>query len=222
LDIFDLKVNQRNVFGKGPARDLRQKGLVPAVLYGPKRESLSLIVSPLELKKIYKKSGSDQVILNLIVENGGTQNVTVMIKDVQVSPVTREYLHIDFLEISLDQEIVVSIAVEVTGKSVGAERGGLLNVVRHELEVSCLPMDMPDKIVVDVSELDIGDALHIEDIDVGDKVKLLAEPELTVLTVVPPTVVEEEVPEEELEEEALEEGEEPEGEKAEAPEEASE
>ena len=157
----------------------------------------------------------------MLFRSVGSQNVTVMVKELQMSPVSREYLHVDFLEISLDQEFVVSIPVVAIGKSKGVERGGLLQVVRHQLEVSCLPADMPDKIEVDITELDIGDALHIGDLDPGANVKLLAEPGLTVVTVVAPKVEEEEVPEEELEE-ALEEGEEPEGDEAEASEEDSE
>jgi len=171
----------------------------------------------MDLDKIYKTSGTEQVIFNLVIENGGTQNVTAMVKEVQATPVTRQYLHVDFYEISLDEEIVVSILVEVTGKSKGVERGGFLQVVRHELEVSCLPTDMPDSIRVDVTDLDIGDAIHVEDLALIDKVKLLADPGLTVLTVVAPTVEEEELPEEE----EIEEAEETEGEEAEAPQEAS-
>jgi large subunit ribosomal protein L25 len=217
LEIFDLKVTQRHTFGKGSARTLRREGLVPAILYGPKRDSLPLTVSPHDLDKIYKTSSSEQVIFNLVIENGGTQNVTAMVKEVQAAPVTRQYLHIDFYEISLDEEIVVNIPVEVTGKSKGVERGGFLNVVRYELEVSCLPTDMPDNIQIDVTDLDIGDAIHVEDLAVMDKVKLLADPGLTVLTVVAPTIEEEELPEEE----EIEEAEEIEGEEAEAPQEAS-
>jgi large subunit ribosomal protein L25 len=191
--------------------------LVPAILYGPKRDSLPLTVSPLDLDRIYKTSSSEQVILNLVIENGGTQNVTAMVKEVQAAPVTRQYLHIDFYEISLDEEIVVSIPVVVTGKSMGVERGGFLQIVRYELEVSCLPTDMPDNIQVDVTDLDIGDAVHVEDLTVIDKVKLLADPGLTVVTVVAPTMEEEELPEEE----EIEEAEEVEGEEAEASEEPS-
>lgn len=217
MEIFDLKVTERHTFGKGSARTLRREGLVPAILYGPKRDTLALTLSPLDLDKIYKTSGSDQVILNLVIENGGAQNVTAMVKEVQATPVTQQYLHIDFYEISLDEKIVVGILVEVTGKSKGVERGGFLQVVRHELEVSCLPTDMPEKIQVDVTDLDIGDAIHVEDLALIDKVEILADPGLTVLTVVAPTVEEEELPEEE----EVEEGEEAEGEEAEAPEEAS-
>jgi large subunit ribosomal protein L25 len=159
-----------------------------------------LTISTLDLDKIYKASGTERVILNLIIRNGGTRRVTAVVKQVQSSPVTGKYLHIDFYEISLSEEIVVKVPVEVTGRSKGVERGGLLQLVRHELEISCLPADMPDKIEVDVTNLDIGDSIHIGDIDLGDKGRLLADTGLTVTTVVAPTVVEEEVPEEELEE----------------------
>ncbi|MBW2171654.1 MAG: 50S ribosomal protein L25/general stress protein Ctc [Deltaproteobacteria bacterium] len=217
MEIIDLKVTERHTFGKGSARTLRREGLIPAILYGPKRDSLPLTLSPLELDKIYKTTGTEQVIFNLVIENGGTQNVTAMVKEVQSTPVAQQYLHVDFYEISLDEKIVVGILVEVTGKSKGVERGGFLQVVRHELEVSCLPTDMPDKIQVDVTDLDIGDAIHVGDLALIDKVKILADADLTVLTVVAPTVEEEELPEEE----EVEEGEEVEGEEVEAPEEAS-
>jgi len=199
LEIFDLKSTQRNTFGKNSARALRRQGLIPAVLYGPKTESVPLTISPLDLDNVYKASGTERVVLNLIIENGGTQNATAVVKEVQASPVTGQYLHIDFYEISLDEEIVVNVPIEVTGRSKGVERGGFLQVVRYELEISCLPADMPDKIEVDVTGLDIGDSIHIGDIDLGDKVRLLADTGFTVATVVAPTVEEEEIPEEELE-----------------------
>ncbi|RLB82292.1 MAG: 50S ribosomal protein L25 [Deltaproteobacteria bacterium] len=200
MEIFDLKAFHRNTFGKNSARALRRQGLIPAVLYGPQRESMPLTVSPFELDKVYKESGTERVILNLIIKNGGTQDVTAMVKELQTSPVTDQYLHVDFYEISLDQEITVSVLVEVTGKSKGVERGGFLQVVRHELEISCLPADMPDKIEVDVTNLDIGDSIHVEDIELGDKIRLLTDTHLTVVTVVAPKVEEEAVSEEEAEE----------------------
>ncbi|HID31483.1 MAG TPA: 50S ribosomal protein L25 [Desulfobacterales bacterium] len=199
MEIFDLKSSQRNTFGKNSARALRRQGLIPAVLYGPKTDSVPLTISPIDLDKIYKVSGTEQVILKLKIENGGTRNLTAVVKEVQASPVTGEYLHIDLYEISLDEEIVVNVPVEVTGRSKGVERGGFLQVVRHELEISCLPADMPDKIELDVTSLDIGDCIHIGDIELGDRGRLLADAGHTVITVVAPSVEEEEVPEEELE-----------------------
>jgi large subunit ribosomal protein L25 len=216
LEIFDVKVHERKSTGKGPARGLRRQGLVPAVLYGPKAETLLLTVSGDELENIYKQSQSEHVLLNLAIENGGTKNRTAMIKEIQTSPVENEFLHVDFYEISLDEEIVVKVPVEVTGKSKGVERGGFLQLVRHRLEVSCLPTNIPATIQIGITELDIGDSIHVEDVAVADDVKLLFDVNFTVVTVVAPTVEEEEVIEEELEE-----GEEVEGEEA-APEEPAE
>ena len=211
MEIFDLKVNKRETTGKGPARELRRQGMFPAVLYGPKMETVLLTVSGNELENIYKQSESEHVLLNLVIENGGTQKKTAMIKEAQTTPIDDEFLHVDFYEISLDEKIVVKVPVEVTGKSSGVERGGFLQLVRHQLEVSCLPTNIPAVIQVDITELDIGDSLHIEEIDTGDKVELLFDNNFTVVTVVAPTAEEEEV----IEEEELEEGEAAEGEAAE-------
>jgi len=218
LEIFDLKVSERKETGKGQARALRRQGLVPAVLYGPKIQTVSLTVPAFEISRIYKESEGEHVILNLIIENGGTKKKTAMIKEMQVSPTTNEYIHVDFYEVSMDQEIVVKVPVEVTGKSEGIERGGLLQIVRRQLEISCLPTDIPVKIEVDISALDIGDSIHVEEIGVGEKVKLLFDINFTVVTVVAPTVEKEPVSEEELE--GVEEAEAEEAEEAEGAEDA--
>lgn len=200
MQTFDLKASERKGTGKGAARALRRQGLIPAVLYGPATAAIALTISAVDLEKIYGESGGENVILNLIIENGGTHNRTAMFKEVQTSPLTREYLHVDFYEISLEKEITVKVQVEPIGKCKGAESGGFLQLIRHELDVSCLPGDIPGKIEVDVSHLDIGDSLHVEEIDVGAKVRLLYDSNFTVVTVAAPTVEEEAVAEEELEE----------------------
>jgi len=215
LETFQLEASQRKSTGKGQARALRRQGLIPAVLYGPKTESMLLTISDFDLGKIHKESGGDHAILNLVIKNGGMQNRTAIIKDMQTAPVTRQCLHVDFYEISLDEEITLKVPVELTGKSKGVERGGFLQLVRHGLEISCLPADIPDKIEVDVSDLDIGDSVHVEDISLGEKLTLQFDSNFTVVTVVAP-VVEEEVPEEELEE-----GEEAPGEEAKTAEEGA-
>jgi len=218
LEIFDLKANERKGTGKGPARELRRQGLVPAVLYGPKTETIHLTVSGLELENIYKQSGSEHVLLNLVIENGGTKKKTAIIKEAQTSPLAKEFLHVDFYEISLDEKIVVKVPVEVTGKSKGVERGGFLQLVRHQLEISCLPTDIPPAIQVDITELDIGDSIHVEEFVASSGVEILYDVNFTVITVVAPTL-EEEAVKEELEE--VEEGE-PAEEKEAAPEEPAE
>jgi len=197
LEIFELKARHRKTRGKGSARRLRRQGLIPVVLYGPRTDSIPLTISPLDLDRIYKKSGSEHIILNLIIENGAAQNRTAMIKEKQTVPLTGQYLHVDFYEISLDEAVVVKVPVELTGKSKVVERGGFLQLIRHELEISCLPRDIPDRIEVDISNFDIGDSLHVHDIDAGEKIKLLADTNFTVATVVTPSVEKEEVPKEE-------------------------
>lgn len=123
-----------------------------------------------------------------------------MIKELQTAPATSDYLHVDFYEVALDQAIQVNVPVEVVGTSKGVERGGYLQVVRHDLEVSCLPTDVPSSIAIDISDLDIGDSIHVDEITVGDEVTLLYETNFTVITVVAPMAEEEEAEEEELEE----------------------
>jgi large subunit ribosomal protein L25 len=200
LETFDLTASPRKTTGKGPARVLRRQGLVPAVLYGPETASLPLTISTDDLMKVYQKSGSELFILNLIIKNGGTQNKTAMVKEVQMSPLSNRCLHVDFYEISMEKEITVKVPIELTGKSIGVESGGMLQLVRHELEVSCLPGNVPGKIEVDVSHLDIGDSVHIEDVTVGEKIRLQYDTNYTVATVIAPAVAEEEIPEEEFEE----------------------
>jgi large subunit ribosomal protein L25 len=153
-----------------------------------------------DLQNIYKASGSEHMVLSLIINNGGTQRKTAMIKELQTAPATSDYLHVDFYEVALDQAIQVNVPVEVVGTSKGVERGGYLQVVRHDLEVSCLPTDVPSSITVDISDLDIGDSIHVDKITVGDEVTLLYETNFTVITVVAPMAEEEEAEEEELEE----------------------
>jgi len=200
LEIFDLKAMERKGTGKGQARALRRQGLLPAVLYGPETKSIPLTISTVELENIYQESGTEHVILNLIIKNGGTLNKTAIVKEMQVSPLTNQCLHVDFYEISMEKEITVKVPVELTGKSKGVEDGGLLQLIRYELEVTCLPGNIPARIEVDVSDLEIGDSIHVEDMSVGEDVSLVYDNNFTVATVVAPILAEEEVAEEAFEE----------------------
>jgi large subunit ribosomal protein L25 len=129
-----------------------------------------------------------------------------MIKELQTHPVSGHLIHIDFYEVDMNRKIKVMIPVVTTGHSVGVEEGGMLNIVRRELEVFCLPGDIPETIEIDITDLTIGDSIHIEDVAMGDNIEVAADVNFTVVTVLSPKVEEEEVAEEE--EEGLEEGEE--------------
>jgi large subunit ribosomal protein L25 len=202
LELIELKTNIRTTVGNGPARRLRQTGQIPAVLYGPKTESVLLSVNKSDLDLVLKKGRSSQIILNLVIQNNGeTYTRPAMIKELQVHPVSRRYLHIDFYEIDMDRKITVGVRVVTTGKSVGVERGGILQIIRRELEVECLPFEVPESIVIDITDLDMGDSVHVKDISLDGDVEFLGESNLTVVTILTPKLEEEPEAEEEAEEE---------------------
>ncbi len=200
--------------GNGPARVLRRAGQIPAVLYGRKIESVLLSVNTKDLEQILKKGSFGQFILNLVIQNGKKVTKSAIIKELQTHPVSGNLIHIDFYEVDMKRQIKVMVPVVTTGKSVGIEEGGLLNIVRRELEVFCLPGDIPEAIEIDISELGIGDSIHLEDLPLGENVEVATDVNYTVVTVLSPKVEEEVVEEEEEELEGEEEG--AEGEAAEA------
>jgi large subunit ribosomal protein L25 len=134
-----------------------------------------------------------------------------MIREFQTHPVSGNFIHIDFYEIDMKRQIKVMVPVVITGQSVGVEVGGMLNIVRREVELLCLPGDIPEAIDIDITALDIGDSIHIEDIPLGENVEISTDVNFTVVTVLSPKVEEEVVEEEEAE---LEDGEAEEGEEA--------
>ena len=202
MELIELKTNIRTTVGNGPARRLRQTGQIPAVFYGPKTESVLLSVNKNDLDLVLKKGRSGQIILNLVIQNNGeTYTRPAMIKELQVHPVSRNYLHIDFYEIDMDRKITVGVQVVITGTSVGVERGGILQIIRRELEVKCLPFEVPEFIEIDVTDLDMGDSVHVKDISLDGEVEFLGESNLTVVTILMPKIEEEPEAEEEAEEE---------------------
>ena len=215
MDFIELKTNVRTQVGNGPARALRREGKIPAVLYGPDTEPVLLAVAVNDLEQVLKKSKAAQVLLNVLIQNGETSTKSAMIKELQTHPISRDFLHIDLYEIALDRKITVKIPIAIKGKPIGVEEGGVLQIIRRELEVSCLPFAIPEVIDIDVTDLDIGDSIHVGKLSVGEGVELMDDDHFTVVTVLSPKVEEVEV--EELEDE--EEGEEPgaEDETAEAP-----
>lgn len=182
MNNIELNVETRKTKGNSPARALRRNGQVPAVLYGPKTTPNMLAVQARDLETILKKGGLGRAVISLFVD-GGKSAKAVMIKELQINPVSKELLHVDLYEVSMDRKIRVKVPVIVTGKSVGVENGGMLQIIRRDLEVFCLPNAIPDEITIDVTSLDIGDAVHVEDIPVADTVEISHEVNFTILTV---------------------------------------
>lgn len=212
-----LTATVRKETGKGVARRLREKGMLPAVVYGHKTASIPLTVDLRQLKHLITGGKSEHKLFDLSIEgNGGPTEKTVMIKELQIDPAKRQYLHVDFFEVAMDEEVTIPILIKLTGEAAGVKIGGVLQQVRRELEIKCLPSQIPDSLEIDVTPLNIGDSIHLKDVPLPPGVKILEDVDLTIATVLAPTIekeVAEEVPEEAEEEKAAaEEGEEKKGE----------
>lgn len=205
MDIIEFNAAKRTLKGNGPARRLRREGLIPAVIYGPKMTPEMLSVDSQALTKVLKTTSAGQALLNLNVEED-TSPRTVMIKELQRDVVSRNLLHVDFYEVDMNRKIRVKVPVIPVGKCKGVEMGGLIQVIRRELEVLCFPADIPESIEIDVTDLDVNESIHVEEIPLEGDMEIPADVNFTVITVLTPKVVEEE--EEELEEgeEGVEEG----------------
>ena len=196
MEIIELNAKVRTNTGNGAARSLRREGKIPAVLYGRDTESVSLSVDIKELETALKKGSIGQSLFNLQIQNGDTYSKTVMIKELQYHPLSLNFLHADFYEIAMDRKITVNVPVVTVGKSKGVEMGGILQIIRRELEVTCLPTQIPESIEIDITELEIGDSIHAEEIPLSEGVEIITEVNFTVVTVLAPKIEEEEVEEE--------------------------
>lgn len=200
MDTVELTVTTRSSTGGGSARASRREGQLPAVLYGPAKEALLLQVETRTLEKILKKQASGQIIFNLEIVNGGSSRRFAMIKELQVNPLSRRFLHADFYEIAMDRKISAMVPVIAVGKCRGVEEGGMLQVIRRELEVWCLPMAIPQSFEVDVSQLEVGDSVHVADLPLPEAVEIPYEVNFTILTVLGAQTESASVVEEEAEE----------------------
>ena len=204
MEQINLNARIRKTTGNSPARSLRREGRIPAVLYGPKTEPILLSIDSREFEQIAKKSTIGSVLLNLQIQNGDATSRPAMVKELQTHPVTHRFLHVDFYEIDMQRKIKVMVPVVVRGKAKGVEDGGLLQIVRRETEVLCLQTEITESFEVDETDLDIGDAIHLEDIQTVGNVEIVEETNVTVVTVLAPKVEVEAVEELVEGEEALE------------------
>ena len=174
---------------------------VPAVFYGPGTAPIPLTLDTAELDKFFNENQGENIILDLkVTSDKGTKTRKAMLKELQLDPIRRSYIHADFYEISMDKEITVDIPIRLVNTPVGVTNGGILQQVRRELNISCLPSALVESLELDVSELDIGDAVHIRDLDLPDGIESQEEEHLTIAVVAAPTVAAAPEAEEELEE----------------------
>lgn len=186
-----VALERRQEVGKGGARKLRRMGYVPAVLYSRESqkgaEPLKIRVG--ELERLLRIPGVTHHILELSVDGEKRRGI---IKDIQYNPVKNEVWHIDFYEVKADQKISITVPVVLQGEAKGVKAGGILELVTPELEVECFPDAIPEAIVVDVTNLEIGDAIHVRELQVPEGVTVAENPDEVVVVVTPPEVVAEE------------------------------
>jgi large subunit ribosomal protein L25 len=185
MEISELKARLRKDAGKGVARRLRKDGMVPAIFYGPKTESVLLAVNSADLRKLLKGK-EENVFINLIVENGKIIQKFTLIKELQIEPVSRKFLHVDFYEIDMEKTMTLDIPIHFTGEAMGVETGGDLHYVKRDIKVACLFAVLPEFIEVDVSGLQIGDSIKVQDIKLPDGVTVLDTEDTILATVSAP------------------------------------
>lgn len=187
---YTLAAKIRNEKGKQAAKKLRRENRIPAIFYGPGAPSLMLTIDAHELEMIMKKKTGENVIIGLDIETDkGTDSRTVILKEFHSDPVKQDFLHADFYEISMDKKLTVDITLHYINTPRGVINGGMLQPIRREITVSCLPDKLVDFIEVDVSGLDIGQSLHVKEISLPDGIQCIQDPELTVVTVMAPSIV---------------------------------
>lgn len=197
----ELSAKSRDETGKGAARRLRDRGRVPAVVYGGDMETLPISVDAGEAEYLFRQISVENTLVDLKLDDHD-EPLRTLVREIQAHPYKSELLHVDFYVITEGQEIEVQVPVNLNGIPVGVrESEGVLEQIVHELPVKCVPAAIPETVEIDVTELEMNEAVHVADIDLGEDVEILLEPERAVCTVVAPkvVVVEPEVEEEELE-----------------------
>lgn len=198
---YKLRADKRTATGTGACRQLREQKMVPAVLYGRDMESVDISVSEADLLQIISQ-GSPNALIDLTV---GRKKYITMLKEIQRHPIKGGIIHIDFYVVSMDRPITATVPIHIVGEAAGVSEGGTVQYQAREIQVKCLPGDIPERVELDVSALTIGDTRTIADLDLPEKVELLTPEDEVVVTVLAPRLVEEDadVTEEEgLEEEA--------------------
>jgi large subunit ribosomal protein L25 len=187
MDFAKVTVEVRSRTGKGGARKVRAAGKVPGVLYGRNGEPVVVTCVEKELLQSLDKEKRRNTVLKLsIVSDGKTEEVTAMVRDAQIDPLSRRLEHVDFLRVDLNEEVHVTVPLVLTGKAIGTTNGGQLHQSLHLVPVAAKPAVIPTKLEVDVTPLEIGDALHVSDLKLTEGVRILLDAREALASVVAP------------------------------------
>jgi len=195
MNKISLSVDQRTETGKGPARRLRAAGRIPAILYGHKAQPLSLVLSLHEFKKALERSGTNPIFeLEINADNNKIKRSAIL-KEKQTRPLDSSLIHLDFLEVSMEETLEFSVPIEFSGESVGVEKGATFQPLLRELRIACLANDIPRVIQIDISDLDVGHAIHVSDVKFPAGVSAVDDPSTAVATLLAAKKEEKEIPE---------------------------
>lgn len=194
---LELKAEPRAESGRNKVKHLRRKGLVPGVVYGPHTRPRAIQLASLDLTRLIQQAHSENVLVQLHI-GGEDKGRLALLQSVQHEPISRQILHVDFRELREDEKFTVSVPVQAVGEPEGVRvGGGVLEYVMRELRIRCLPKDLPDHLRVDVTALQVGQSIHVGEIQAPPGVEILDDKNMSVLAVVAPTVEEEPAPGEE-------------------------
>lgn len=189
MEQFQLQAVRRTRLGKGGARQARREGYIPAVVYGRTQAPVSIAVPVAPLRRLLQHAGSNVMVHLRIGEGAEVQEQLAMIKEIQREPISGQMLHLDFQAVALTDRLSLTVPVEVVGEAPGVQEGGLLELVRHNVEVECLPLNIPERLQADVSRLGLGGILVAGDLTLPEGVTLLTDPEEPIVVIsAPPTV----------------------------------
>lgn len=186
MEKVSLAAEKREEHGKGAARTLRRAGMIPAVLYR-EGKAQSIKLNRKDLAKLINTVAGEQVMVDLNFTDGDRK--LALLKNFQVDPLKRELLHTDFFEVSLTEKIRITVHVATVGEPIGVKRdAGILQHALREIEIECLPDNIPGKIEVDISKYEIGQSLHVSDLKLGEGIKVITDPHDVIITVITPVV----------------------------------
>ena len=181
-----LTAQVREKVGKGVARGLRRDAQVPAVLYSHGKSTPIAMVNK-DVSKVLNTEGGEHALINLKLEGGkGAGDKLAMIKDYQVDPISGKLIHLDLMEVAMNEKVKLQVAVHISGTAVGVKEGGIFQYGQRNLEIECLPAHIPDFIDVNIEYLKVNESLHVRDISAPEGVKILTEGDNTVATIQPP------------------------------------
>jgi large subunit ribosomal protein L25 len=203
-----LEAQERETTGTTAAVKLRREGIIPGVLYGRGKKPHAIAVPERELRNALSGAGGRHAILDVVLQGQKTSHASIL-KDFQVDPIRGKITHFDLHEVRLDQPITAQVAIELEGESPGVKQGGVLSALIREVSIEALPLEIPERLVLDISAAEIGTNLRIADLVAPEGSTILDDPDTVIVTVAAPRVEVEEEPEELAEGEEPVEGEEP-------------